>query len=88
MEVPEPRPCGCTTEKPTGQWPGAAPSGAAIPAAIWWFTEVIHGCEELSSQFGGYLGTTATVWRGCEASIGGWMAQATTGACCNSLGGC
>ncbi|CAB4309539.1 unnamed protein product [Prunus armeniaca] len=36
-----PRPCGCTTEEATGQWLGAATSGATIPAAIWWFTEVI-----------------------------------------------
>ncbi|PQP99560.1 hypothetical protein Pyn_12547 [Prunus yedoensis var. nudiflora] len=75
-------------EKAKGQWPGVAPSGAAIPAAIWCFTEVIHGCEELASQFGGYPAATTTVWRGCEASRGGWTTQAATGACCNSLGGC
>ncbi|CAL8996305.1 unnamed protein product, partial [Prunus brigantina] len=46
----------------TGPWLGAAARGAAIPATVWWFTEVICGCKELSPWFGGSAGMRWQPW--------------------------
>ncbi|CAB4268879.1 unnamed protein product [Prunus armeniaca] len=77
--APSLSPCGGKVEEATGPWLGAAVSGTAIPAAIWWLTEVICGCKELSKLFSGCLVATAAIWRGCGASECGWMTWAAVG---------